>query len=384
MEFVCYTDWEQLPDSASALFEQGEKDSIFYSRPWFANLAKTLDDDDAMLLACVIDSVVDVDSVVAENKVLAILPLIKRAGNNFHSLTHRYTTHYSLLLTTQEHHQQQILTCLVQGLDQLPLRSLLLEPIADNDNGIVGLQQIMETAGYHCERYFRVYNWIYRVQGQSYEDYLAARPARLRNTISRKQRKLDREHGYEIRLFTGDEVPQAMSDYYAVYTASWKANEQYVDFLDGMVENFSRPGWSRLAVLYVNGQPVAAQLWFVLHAKASIFRLAYDEAWKPYSPGSILTSFLMQYVIDTDKVEEIDFLTGNDRYKQDWMSDRRERFALSCVKNVKPTGWYGQLVESLKRILKKRQGFNFLFPEGIKRKLRGIYNEAIRISLSGR
>ena len=183
---------------------------------------------------------------------------------------------------------------------------------------------------------------------------MAARPAKLRNTISRKKRKLEREHGYEIRLFTGDEVPRSMSDYYAVYNASWKANEQNVGFLDGIVAGFSRQGWSRLAILYVKGQPVAAQLWFVHHGKASIFRLAYDEAWKPYSPGSILTSFLMEYVIDIDKVEEIDFLTGNDAYKQDWMSDRRERFVLSCVKSVKPAGKYELFVESLKRILKKR------------------------------
>lgn len=346
MKFVCYSDWDQLPDSANALFEQGEKESIFFSRPWFENLAKALDDDQIMVLAC----------VVAGNKVMAILPLIKSTGNNFLSLKHRYTTHYSLLLTdsAQDQDQQQILTCLAQGLNQLPLRSLLLEPIADNDSRIVGLQAIMEAAEYRCERYFRLYNWIYRVQGQSFTDYMAARPAWLRNTISRKKRKLDREHGYEIRLFTGEEVPQAMSDYYAVYTASWKANEQYVDFLDGIVEGFSRPGWSRLAVLYVKGQPVAAQLWFVLRGKASIFRLSYDKAWKQYSPGSILTSFLMEYVIDTDKVEEIDFLTGNDTYKQDWMSDRRERYALSCVKSVKPTGGYEQFVELLKRMLKRQ------------------------------
>ena len=180
---------------------------------------------------------------------------------------------------------------------------------------------------------------------------MAARPAWLRNTISRKTRKLDREHGFEIRLFTGDEVPRAMSDYYAVYTASWKANEQYVDFLDGVVAGFSRPGWSRLAVLYVKGQPVAAQLWFVLRGKASIFRLAYDKAWKQYSPGSILTSFLMEYVIDTDQVAEIDFLTGNEAYKQDWMSERRERFALSCVKSTEHKDRYG-LFAGLKRLFK--------------------------------
>ena len=340
MKFVYYTDWDQLPESANALFEQGEKDNLFFSRPWFENLTTSLDDNESMLLAC----------VQAENKVMAILPLVKSTGTTLASLKHRYTTHYSLLLAEPEHDQQPVLTCLVEGLSQLPLRGLLLEPVAGNDNKINGLQQVMETTGYRCEKLFRHYNWIYRVKEQSYEEYMAARPARLRNTISRKKRKLDREHGYEIRLFTGDEVPHAMPDYYTVYNASWKANEQYVDFLDGIVKGFSNPGWSRLAVLYVKEQPVAAQLWFVLHGKASIFRLSYDQKWKQYSPGSILTSFLMEYVIDTDKVEEIDFLTGNDAYKQDWMSERRERYALSCVRNIKPVGRYKQFVESLKRL----------------------------------
>lgn len=367
MKFVCYTEWDQLPESANALFalneplrvssvlpqrvphvlaSQGEKGSIFLSRPWFENLtAIALDDDQSMVLACVVD----------ENTVLAILPLMQCGGNALYSLKHRYTSLYSLLLTdnNQLDLKQQVLTCLSQGLSQLPINGFLLEPVADNDGNLNDFQQSMETAGFTCDRTFRHYNWIYRVQEQSYEDYMAARPAQLRNTISRKKRKLEREHGYEIRLFTGDEVPQKMSDYNAVYNSSWKANEQYVDFLDGIVEGFSKQGWSRLAVLYVKGQPAAAQLWFVLHGKANIFRLSYDETWKQYSPGSILTSYLMEYVIDTDKVEEIDFLTGNDAYKQDWMSDRRERFVLSCVKSIKPRGRFELFTESLKSLLKK-------------------------------
>ena len=342
MKFVCYTNWDQLPQSANALFEQGEKDSLFFSRPWFENLtALAIEDEQSMLLAC----------VVAEDNVLALLPLLRCAGKTWYPLKHRYSTHYSLLLA--EHDQHQTLNCLAQGLSQLPISGLLLEPVADNDKSIIALQQAMQTVGFSCEYIFRFYNWIYHVQGQSFVDYMAARPARLRNTITRKQRKLERDHGYDIRLFTGNQVPQAMSDYYAVYTASWKANEQFVEFLNGIVAVFSKPGWSRLVVLYVQGQPVAAQLWFVLHGKASIFRLAYDQAWKPYSPGSILTRFLMEYVIDVDKVEEIDFLTGNDAYKQDWMSDRRERFALICVRNTRPVSMYKQFIESLRCILKR-------------------------------
>jgi len=350
MKFVCYTEWEQLPESANAFFAQAEKDSLFFSRPWFENLTGVaLDDDQSMTLACVVD----------ENKVMAILPLMTCAGKIGYSLKHRYTSLYSLLLTDNDKLElqlelkQEVLACLSQGLSQLPITALLLEPVADDDSNLNDFQRMMEAAGFSCDRVFRHYNWIYRVQEQSYEDYMAARPAKLRNTISRKKRKLEREHGYEIRLFTGDDVPQKMSDYYAVYNASWKANEQYVDFLDGIVEDFSRQGWSRLAILYVKGQPAAAQLWFVLHGKANIFRLVYDEAWKPYSPGSILTSFLMKYVIDIDKVKEIDFLTGNDAYKQDWMSARRERYVLSCVKNAKPAGRVELFAESLKSFLKK-------------------------------
>ena len=341
MKFICYTHWDQLPESANALFAQAEKDNLFFSLPWFENVSSTLDADQTLLLSCVVD----------DNEIMAILPLIKSDGGSWTSLKHRYATHYSLLLADDD--QEQILTCLAQGLSQLPIKGLLLEPVASDNNNVIGLQQCMETAGFRCEQLFRHYNWIYRVQGQSYADYMATRPAQLRNTISRKKRKLDREHGYNIRLFTGDEVPQAMADYYAAYDASWKANEQYVGFVNGIVQDFSRPGWSRLAVLYVNEKPIAAQLWFVLHGKANIFRLAYNEAWKAYSPGSILTSFLMEYVIDTDKVDEIDFLTGNDAYKQDWMSERRERFALSCVRNVKPTGNLQQFVKTLRRMLKR-------------------------------
>lgn len=343
MKFVCYADWGELPESANALFAQGEKTSIFLSRPWFETLAaRGLAADQAMLLACVVDG----------EKVMAILPLARSAGNTWYALSHRYTPFYSLLLAGDD--RPAVLDCLVQGLSRLPVDALLLEPVADDDDRLHDLQQAMAVAGFRFYRRFRLYNWIYRVQGQSYAEYMASRPARLRNTIARKQRKLEREHGYAIRLYCGDEVPRAMADYYTVYDASWKANEQYTDLVDRMVAGFSTRGWSRLAVLYVAGRPIAAQLWFVLHGKASIFRLAYDEAWKPWSPGSILSAYLMAYVIDTDKVEEIDFLTGNDAYKPDWMSERRERFALSCVKSVKPAGRYEQVMTALKNLFRAR------------------------------
>ncbi len=149
-----------------------------------------------------------------------------------------------------------------------------------------------------------------------------------------------------------------MVDYYFVYNASWKAKEQYTSFLNNIVTEFSNLGWTRLAILYIGKQPIAAQLWFVNARKAYIFRLAYDEEWKSYSPGSILTGFLMEYVLDIDKVHEIDFLTGNDSYKQDWMSIRRECTALSCIKIKKTKGKYIRIFERLKSTLLRIQKKN--------------------------
>lgn len=340
MNFVCYSRWDQLPDGADALFEQSAKRNLFYSRPWLESLTATaMDDGQSLALAC----------VESEDRVMAILPLISAEGGTWTALSHRYTPHFSLLLADAD--QSRVLACLAQGLAQLPMRGLLLEPVADDDDGLKGLQVALEALGFGCEYLFRHYNWILRVEGRSYPDYLASRPARLRNTLARKRRKLEREQGYDIRLYQGEEVAAAMDDYHAVYTASWKANEQYRPLLDRMVAAFSRQGWSRLGILYVQGRPVAAQLWFVCHGKASIFRLSYDEAWKGYSPGSILTDFLMRHVIDSDMVEEVDFLTGNDAYKQDWMSDRRTRFALSCIMRKQPVGRARGLLQTLKRML---------------------------------
>ena len=341
MKFECYSDWELLPVSADALFAQAEQDSFFFSRAWFEQAATALDDDETMLLAC----------VVVDSTVLAVLPLVQTVGSTWYALKHPYTTHYSFLLAVDS--RDEILTCLTHGLSQLPLRAMQLDPVANDDPKINRLQEKLVTAGFACEQVFRIYNWVHRLNGQSFKEYMADRPSWLRNTIDRKQRKLAREHGYEIRLYTGDDVPYAMPDYYAPYTASWKANEQQVDFVDAIVARFSARGWSRLAVLSVSGQPIAAQLWFVLHGKANIFRLAYDQDWQAYSPGSILTRYLMEVVIDTDKVEEIDFLTGDEAYKSSWMSDRRERYALSAIKKESPSTRRTQWLASVKKILKR-------------------------------
>ena len=340
MKFTCYSDWQQLPESVSLLFALAGKESMFLTREWFEALHATSSEDGQSLLLA---------SVVSRDCVLALLPL-NGADDHWHAFSHRYTALFGLLLAETD--RAAVLDCLAAGLSQRGIHALQLQPVAEDDRSLIGLQAALESAGYQTHRHFAFYNWIHRTRGQSFDDYMAARPAQLRNTINRKRRKLAREQEYSIRLYKDGDVAQGLREYHSAYAASWKANEQYAELLDTVAMTLSVPGWTRIAVLAIDGKAVAAQLWFVVQGKASIFRLAYDEQWKRYSPGSILTAYLMQYVMDTDKVEEIDFLTGNDAYKQDWMSVRRQRCRLLFVKPREAQRHSGNWLTRLKNIFK--------------------------------
>jgi len=350
MKFVLFRQWNQLPESVDILFAKSEQKSLFCSRIWLETLSThALAEHQSLLLACVIEG----------SRTLAILPLMKHAQGDVSSLSNNFTSLYSLLIADNGQ-QHSVLKCLADGLvddsSVKPVQSMLFEPIDTNDDNIMRLRQLIEANGFKSQTYFRFYNWMHPIQNQSFDEYIAERPANLRNTIRRKKSKLKREHGYEIRLYKNDKnnsalIKQALNDYTAIYKTSWKTNEFFSDFTPALVNSLYQNNWLRLAILYVNQQPIAAQIWFVAHGKASIYRLVYDEDWKQYSPGSILTAYLMHYVINTDKVKEIDFLTGNERYKQDWMSVRRERFGIRFAKQSRQENRFSRSIQSLRKLL---------------------------------
>ena len=122
-----------------------------------------------------------------------------------------------------------------------------------------------------------------------------------------------------------------------------------------IVERLGHGGWDRnltsggeqdqaldhLRVLRGNGprQPVAAQFWTVEAGTAFIHKLAYVEEAKPLSPGTTLTAALMEQVIDRDGVTLVDFGTGDDPYKRDWMEVQRPRYALAAMNPADPRQW---------------------------------------------
>jgi CelD/BcsL family acetyltransferase involved in cellulose biosynthesis len=137
-----------------------------------------------------------------------------------------------------------------------------------------------------------------------------------------------------------DDARRALAYYERIYAASWKNPEPHPRFVPSLVEYLAGRGWLRMGCVSLENEPVAAQIWAVKDGIASIFKLAYDERFAQVSAGSVLTAQLMRHVLDVDRVHTVDYLTGDDAYKRDWMSHRRERVG---VRAHRRGNWRGQL-----------------------------------------
>jgi CelD/BcsL family acetyltransferase involved in cellulose biosynthesis len=96
-----------------------------------------------------------------------------------------------------------------------------------------------------------------------------------------------------------------------------------------MARSKSDAGSLRLGLAWLDGEAVAAQFWIVDKGIAYIHKLAHRESHRELSPGTILSEAMFRHVIDVDHVKEVDFGTGNEAYKADWMD---ESFPLDTIR----------------------------------------------------
>ena len=181
-------------------------------------------------------------------------------------------------------------------------------------------------------------NWTVWTKGLSFADYWSARPGELRSTVARKQAKF----GVTTRVVTGFDA-EVWAAYEAIYADSWKPQEGSLPFLRDMAEHESAAGTLRMGLAMQDGVAVAAQLWTVENGHAIIHKLAHRNDAKKASPGSILTAAMFAHVLDTDHVDLVDFGTGDDPYKADWMDGARPLYTLSLFNAFSIRGLFGAL-----------------------------------------
>ncbi|BBI21013.1 hypothetical protein EKJ_18600 [Qipengyuania flava] len=207
-----------------------------------------------------------------------------------------------------------------------------LAPLTDEDGSATALEIAFRDAGWLVAREVCDENHVLPVAGRSFAEYWATRPGKMRTTLKRKARKV------EITILTHfDEA--AWVEYRAVYESSWKPQEERADLLEAFARAEGAAGRIRLGIARAAGEPVAAQFWTVENGTAYIHKLAHIEAAKPLSAGTTLSAALFEHAIDIDGVELVDFGTGSDGYKRDWMEANRPRYRLTCLDWRNPRAW---------------------------------------------
>jgi hypothetical protein len=202
------------------------------------------------------------------------------------------------------------------------------------------LEATLQSEGYATDRYFCFGNWHLPVCGRSFDIYETSLPSRIRNTIRRGRKKLDAAGPWSLRVHEapGPALDAAIADFETIYSQSWKVPEPFPHFVPELCRSAANAGWLRLGVVRLGDQPIAAQLWIVKDGQALIYKLAYDEAFKRFSAGSVLSAALFRHALDVDHVSDIDYLTGDDDYKRDWMTHRRERVGLVAFRKASIAG----------------------------------------------
>lgn len=181
--------------------------------------------------------------------------------------------------------------------------------------------------GWYARQYFAFGNWTLPCEGLEFDAYIAARDSKVRHTLERKSKKLRASGSLEI-VTEPEDVERGMNAWDAIYGRSWKQPEPYPDFVRGWARRCAERGWLRLGIASVEGKPIAAQFWFTMARRAYIFKLAYDEEYAKWSAGTVLSAQMFRHALESDRVVEIDYLTGDDPYKSAWMTHRRERIGL--------------------------------------------------------
>lgn len=268
---------------------------------------------------------------------LVCLPLM--GSGHISSLSNYYSSLYSgLSWTAQGADAALTLPSLpdCQALS-LGLRQLMptcpvvnLNPLDAESAFFKHMRMALAQAGYWVDSYFCFGNWTLDVAGRTFANYYPTLPSALRHSIERGQRRLARQGPWRIQIqqHADDTLGAATRAFVQVYAQSWKSPEPNPQFIPELIKLAATQGWLRLGILTLGEQPVAAQLWLVKGRKAHIFKLAYVDGFERFSAGSVLTQAMMRHVLDVDCVQEVDYLTGDDAYKRDWMSHRRERHGL--------------------------------------------------------
>lgn len=326
--------FDRLPDSPEACvaFDHTGASDFFSTREWYEIFidAVLCDAGNAQFLIASED----------DGQVAAILPLWIRptpwpsGKSRYTALANYYSCLYQPIVPPDENLAIRGVDALIEHLsaNRTEWSMLTFSPMPQDAAATHSLVSGFSCRGFYVEQYPAFGNWYLPTTGMTFDAYFASRRKKMRNTVRSKTNQLASTYAMATTVICStDGLEEALVAYDRIYATTWKKPEPYAEFVPMLARRLASAGKLRLGLLHIDGKPVAAQIWFIHNKTAHIYKLAYDAAYAKYSVGTILTMELVKHCLEKDGVTCIDFLSGDDSYKRQWMSHRRERITVDVI-----------------------------------------------------
>lgn len=311
-----------------------------FARPeWFAMLAQHCFADEEILLAR-----------AEANGAKVTLPLID-IGDHLSSLSNYYSFSFAPMCENAEDDavRSALITRVARDLRR-EHRRVSLYPLYDDDGAATQLRQAFARAGWMAFLTDQNSNFRLDLNGRDFAAYWKSRPGKLRGSLTRK---LKAGH---FALSIHNRIDDALwQDYCAVYAASWKNAEPFPAMIRAIAEDAAARGALRIgfARSRPEGVAVAAQIWTIEGDTACNHKIAHDSSHDARSPGSILSHHMLAHMIDREGVAHVDFGTGGNAYKRDWMEIERPMLRLDCFDPRSARTWVPALKTRISQLVRR-------------------------------
>jgi CelD/BcsL family acetyltransferase involved in cellulose biosynthesis len=174
---------------------------------------------------------------------------------------------------------------------------------------------------------------------ESYSEFLGLLTRKWRYTVRKKQRAISEAFQLQfVEAGESDEAKDMLRDLIALHRLGRRArgkkwsfrSDRFVNFVEEVCRIFVEALGLELHLLKANGQPISGLIGFRMNNKLFVYQQGIHPDYFRWSPGVVIFDHCIESAI-SKRIEEIDFLRGDDDYKEHWAKRERRSFNLWIV-----------------------------------------------------
>jgi len=156
--------------------------------------------------------------------------------------------------------------------------------------------------------------------------YLAARPGAVRSTVTRSRKRFERD-GVQVRTVGPDGVGAALDALAELHDERWSTGSTFLRawtrFRAAALDGARRGEVVLHELVDADGQVVASELDLIVGDRVGFYQAGRrtEREWR--GCGSVVRAAAVRHAADSG-ASEYDLLRGDESYKQDWATGRRE------------------------------------------------------------